>query len=119
MIDSARVFLAPDFLALTIGLVTYFLSVTITRRSAFLQNYNIPEPVTGGFIAALTIWAIYSAPETSGRTRFLAGFITTTSGFRFSVQTAIGGPLVPMHPSSSYASYSYNSAFALQHLVVL
>lgn len=51
---------APDFLALTIGIVVYFVGVLITRHVAFLRTYNIPEPVTGGFVAALAIWAVYA-----------------------------------------------------------
>jgi ESS family glutamate:Na+ symporter len=50
---------APDFLAVTVGLVVYFVGVIVTRRVAFLRGYNIPEPVTGGFLAALAIWLAY------------------------------------------------------------
>ena len=50
---------APDFLALTIGIVVFFVGVLITQRVAFLRSYNIPEPVTGGFVAALAFWAVY------------------------------------------------------------
>ena len=52
-------FVAPDFLALTIGIVVFFVGVLITQRVAFLRSYNIPEPVTGGFVAALAFWAVY------------------------------------------------------------
>ncbi|MBB6467359.1 sodium--glutamate symport carrier gltS [Aminobacter lissarensis] len=40
---------SPDFLTLTLGIVVYFFGVILNRRIAFLRNYNIPEPVTGGF----------------------------------------------------------------------
>lgn len=33
--------------------------MVITRRVEFLRNFNIPEPVTGGFLAAVAIWLIY------------------------------------------------------------
>lgn len=59
--SSANTLLAPDFLTLTLGLVVYFLGVIVTRKVAFLRNYNIPEPVTGGFLAALALWAFYAA----------------------------------------------------------
>ena len=49
-------FIAPDFLSLTIGIVVFFIGVLITQRISFLRAYNIPEPVTGGFIAALAFW---------------------------------------------------------------
>ena len=48
-------FVAPDFLALTIGIVVFFVGVLITQRVAFLRRYSIPEPVTGGFVAALAL----------------------------------------------------------------
>lgn len=74
---------APDFLTLTLGIVVYFLGVIVTRRVAFLRNYNIPEPVTGGFLAALAIWALYGATglaidfEMTTRDRLLVIFFAT------------------------------------------
>lgn len=59
--SSANTLLAPDFLTLTLGLVVYFVGVIVTRKVAFLRNYNIPEPVTGGFLAALALWAFFAA----------------------------------------------------------
>jgi glutamate:Na+ symporter, ESS family len=51
---------APDFLALTIGIVVFFVGVLITQRVAILRRYSIPEPVTGGFFAALAFWAVHA-----------------------------------------------------------
>ncbi len=48
-----------SFMALTIGLVVFFLGAFLTRRVAFLRNYNIPEPVSGGMAIALLTWAAY------------------------------------------------------------
>ena len=48
-----------DFIAFTIGIVVYFVGVTLTRHISFLRNYNIPEPVTGGLIAALATYAAF------------------------------------------------------------
>jgi ESS family glutamate:Na+ symporter len=59
MTETAHRFLAPDFLALTVGIVVYFVGVLVVQRVRFLRVYNIPEPVVGGFIAALVIWGIY------------------------------------------------------------
>lgn len=59
MTQASNVLLAPDFLTLTLGIAVYFVGVILTRRIAFLRNYNIPEPVTGGFLAALAIWAVH------------------------------------------------------------
>jgi glutamate:Na+ symporter, ESS family len=50
---------APDFLALTIGIVVFFVGVLITQRVEILRRYSIPEPVTGGFVAALLLWAVH------------------------------------------------------------
>jgi ESS family glutamate:Na+ symporter len=50
---------APDFLALTIGIVVFFVGVLITQRVELLRRYSIPEPVTGGFVAALLLWAVH------------------------------------------------------------
>ena len=51
---------APDFLALTVGIVVFFVGVLITQRVEFLRRYSIPEPVTGGFVAALVLWAVHA-----------------------------------------------------------
>ena len=53
----------PAFPALTMGFIVFFIGVFLTRRVAFLKNYNIPEPVSGGFIAALIVWAIYAVTD--------------------------------------------------------
>jgi hypothetical protein len=51
MTPGANTLVAPDFPALTIGIVAYFMGVIVTRHVVFLTKYNVPEPVTGGFIA--------------------------------------------------------------------
>jgi len=58
--DVSR-FLVPDFLSLTIAIVVYFVGVLITQRLAFLRNFSIPEPVSGGFIAVAVVSLIYFA----------------------------------------------------------
>jgi glutamate:Na+ symporter, ESS family len=60
LLSDAGSLTVPDFLALTLGMVAFFLGVFATRKIAFLRTYNIPEPVTGGFIAALAFWAMYA-----------------------------------------------------------
>ena len=50
----------PDFIAVAIGITVFFLGAFLTRRVAFLRNYNIPEPVSGGIAAALFTWAAYA-----------------------------------------------------------
>lgn len=48
---------APPFVSVTIGFVVFFLGAFLARRVAFLRNYSIPEPVSGGLAVALLVWA--------------------------------------------------------------
>jgi ESS family glutamate:Na+ symporter len=61
MAPAANSLVVPDFLTLTLGLLVYFVGVIVTQRVAFLRNYNIPEPVTGGFLAAVALWVFHAA----------------------------------------------------------
>jgi glutamate:Na+ symporter, ESS family len=61
MTPAENSLVAPDFLTLTLGLLVYFVGVIVTQRVALLRNYNIPEPVTGGFLAAVALWVFYTA----------------------------------------------------------
>jgi glutamate:Na+ symporter, ESS family len=61
MTPAANSLVAPDFLTLTLGVVVYFAGVIVTRNLAFLRSYNIPEPVTGGFLAAVALWVLHAA----------------------------------------------------------
>jgi len=42
------------FGALTLGIIAYFLGAGLTRRFHILSAYSIPEPVSGGLMAAIT-----------------------------------------------------------------
>lgn len=83
MTETSHSLLAPDFLTLTLGIVVYLFGALLTRRIAFLRDYNIPEPVTGGFLAALAIWALHAATgfdlifEMTTRDRLLVIFFAT------------------------------------------
>ena len=50
-----------SFLAYTLGIVVFFVGVHLNRRFDLLRAYNIPEPVTGGLVAASVTFAIYLA----------------------------------------------------------
>lgn len=50
-----------SFLAYTIGIVVYFVGAKMTAYVGFLRSYNIPEPVTGGILAALVTLGIFLA----------------------------------------------------------
>ena len=51
--------LVDGFLAYTIGIVVYFAGMKITDRVGLLRSYNIPEPVTGGIVAALLALGLF------------------------------------------------------------
>ncbi len=53
----------PSFFASTIGIVVYFGGARLNKRIGFLRAYNIPEPVTGGLVAASITWLLYLAFE--------------------------------------------------------
>ena len=80
---ESRILDIPDFLAITIGFVVFFLGAFLTRHVAFLRNYNIPEPVSGGIAVALATWVAYSwfgietVFDLSTRDELLVFFFTT------------------------------------------
>lgn len=47
----------PAFIAATMGLIVFFIGAFLTRKVAFLKDYNIPEPVSGGIAVALGTWS--------------------------------------------------------------
>lgn len=49
----------PSFLAYTMGILVFFVGVHINRKFTILRDFNIPEPVTGGLIAAAIVFLIY------------------------------------------------------------
>lgn len=53
-----------SLVALTFGIVAYFMGALLTQRFRLLSAYSIPEPVTGGLVAALLALL---AHEVSGR----------------------------------------------------
>ncbi len=93
-------FLIPDFVSFTLGMVVYFAGARLTRRHAFLRDYNIPEPVSGGLAVALVIWAIYAIGkveiefELDARDTLLVIFFTTIGlNARFADLVRGGKPL--------------------------
>ena len=47
------------FLVTTIAIVVFFAGMHLNRRVRLLSDYNIPEPVTGGLLAAVIIFVLY------------------------------------------------------------
>ena len=98
--DETSSFLVQDFLALTVGIVVYFAGVLATRRFALLRDFNIPEPVSGGLIAALVTLVIFLTLNVSvtfeldTRDQLLVYFFTAIGlNARFSDLVAGGRPL--------------------------
>jgi ESS family glutamate:Na+ symporter len=93
-------YVVPDFVAFTLGMVVYFVGARLTRRLAFLRDYNIPEPVSGGLAVALIIWAVYAIGkveiefELDTRDTLLVIFFTTIGlNARFADLVRGGKPL--------------------------
>lgn len=89
-----------SFLSYTIGIIVFFIGVTLTKRFKTLQEYNIPEPVIGGLLAALIIYGFYIFSgieigfDLSTRDRLLVYFFTAIGlNARFSDLVKGGKPL--------------------------
>jgi len=91
------------FIALTIGFVVFFVGRYLTKKIAFLSEYNIPEPVSGGIAVALSTWALYAffsreiSFSLSARDALLVYFFTTVGlNARFADLVRGGLPLLLM-----------------------
>ncbi len=47
------------FVSVTIALLVYLIGAEVTRKSKVLRDFNIPEPVSGGLIAAFATMAVF------------------------------------------------------------
>ncbi len=90
-----------SFLSYTIGIIVFFIGVTLTKRFKTLQEYNIPEPVIGGLLAAMIIYGFYIFSgieigfDLSTRDRLLVYFFTAIGlNARFSDLVKGGKPLL-------------------------
>lgn len=89
-----------SFIAVTLGIVVYFLGVKLTERIRFLRDYSIPEPVSGGLLAALVTLGVVSLTgrevvfDLASRDSLLIYFFTTI-GLNAKLSDLIkGGPLL-------------------------
>ena len=79
---SDNTILVDSFLAYTIGIIVYFAGLQLNKRVTPLREFNIPEPVTGGIIAALAALALFLITglevtyELDTRDRLLVYFFT-------------------------------------------
>ncbi|MEM7222214.1 MAG: sodium/glutamate symporter [Pseudomonadota bacterium] len=97
---TTSIITVPDFLSYTIGIVVYLVGMKLNERVGLLRAYNIPEPVTGGILAALVGLAIFLFVgvelhyELDTRDRLLVYFFTAIGiNARFSDLLAGGRPL--------------------------
>ena len=88
------------FGAFTLGIVVYFLGARLTLRYPVLQRYSIPEPVSGGLVAALialgVVWLTGREIEYDLSARdFLLVYFFTTVGLNARVSDLVkGGPIL-------------------------
>lgn len=74
--------IVESFLAYTIGILVFLTGMRLNKRIPLLRDYNIPEPVTGGLLAAAVVFAFYLATGTAisfdleTRDRLLVYFFT-------------------------------------------
>ncbi len=88
------------FGAFTLGILVYFLGARMTRMRPVLQKYSIPEPVSGGLVAALIALGIVyvTGREISYDLRvrdLLLVYFFTTVGLNARISDLIkGGPIL-------------------------
>ena len=89
-----------SFGALTIGIVVYFLGARLTKKVPVLSAYSIPEPVSGGLVAAVCALVLVLV---TGRTisydlsvrDFLLVYFFTTVGLNARIADLLrGGPIL-------------------------
>ena len=73
----------PSFLTVTLGIVVLFVGRRINDAVAFLREFSIPEPVTGGLIFSVLFGLVYAATgvavefDLAARDMLLVYFFTT------------------------------------------
>lgn len=89
-----------SFGAVTIGILVYFLGARLTRRYSILSKYSIPEPVSGGLLAAVISLMIVLTTGRAvsyelGARDFLLVYFFTTVGLNARFADLMkGGPLL-------------------------
>lgn len=49
----------PDLLTTTLGFAVFLVGAGLNERIDVLRRFNIPEPVSGGLLAAVAVWVLY------------------------------------------------------------
>lgn len=77
------VFMVSGFHAISLGIIVLFLGRQLNRKIAFLQEFSIPEPVSGGIVFSILFTLVYLATsievafELKARDFLLVYFFTT------------------------------------------
>lgn len=93
---TGNVVAVEGFIAYTIGILVYFVGMKATDKVDFLRSYNIPEPVTGGIIAALFALGLFVSTglaldyDLETRDRLLVYFFTAI-GLNARISDLLGG----------------------------
>ncbi len=98
---TEHIIVVESFLAYTIGIIVFFVGMRVNEHFRILRSYNIPEPVTGGVLAALAALAIFLIAgaeihyELDTRDRLLVYFFTAIGlNARITDLVAGGRPLL-------------------------
>jgi len=90
-----------QFLAVTLAIIVLFVGKRINDKIAFLREFSIPEPVTGGLLFSVLFAIVYAVSGTSvefelGARDFLLVYFFTTIGINASLKDLMtgGNPLV-------------------------
>lgn len=96
-----QTFAFDSFMSYTMGILFFFVGFLLTKKSNALKNFNIPEPVTGGLIAAIVFYFLYLFSgieisfDLSTRDRLLVYFFTAIGlNARFNDLREGGKPLL-------------------------
>ena len=85
-----------QFLAVTLGIVVLFVGRRVNQKVAFLRDFSIPEPATGGLLFSILFGILYAATgvavEFDLQARdFLLVYFFTTIGINASFKDLVSG----------------------------
>ena len=91
----ARAVQFPDFMAITCGLVAYLIGEAINNRVPLLRHFNIPDPVTGGLLVAVLLFALHelgtSVSASTPTPRPIAAHLLTGIGLNARISDLVKG----------------------------
>ncbi len=84
------------FLAYTVGIMVFFVGLNVNQKVGFLRKFNIPEPVTGGILAAVVVLLLYVLFDVSlvfdlATRDLLLVYFFTTIGINASIRDLVSG----------------------------